>query len=290
MELYRFISFEDFVNLFCNKKDKFINPFSWDDKYEGCLYSWMENEDSLREIVKGMYYNLSPRNYNAISDNFFRLWNSKLFSYAQCWTSTDESDAMWRCYAYDNKAIRIHTSDDKLKAHAHEIFGEDQYRVNFKRVEYDLDTKQDMIDFLIRQIKNSLSPHEPFFHKRKVFEHENEYRLLITDRCAETAVGIASAGVKSKIEKLASVGNDEDIINGLTELIYNSKYEKSEEYNKKALLMPTEDVNSYIKDVMVHPMAKKWFAEIVEDICSSAKVSFKGISQMYKLQVNGNER
>lgn len=40
--LYRYIGFEDFVNLLVNNKDRFVRPVSWDDKYEGYLFSHME--------------------------------------------------------------------------------------------------------------------------------------------------------------------------------------------------------------------------------------------------------
>lgn len=35
-KLYRYIGFEDFVNLLVNNKDRFVRPITWDDKYEGC--------------------------------------------------------------------------------------------------------------------------------------------------------------------------------------------------------------------------------------------------------------
>lgn len=37
--LYRYISFEDFVNLLVNNKERFVRPVSWEDKYEGYLLS-----------------------------------------------------------------------------------------------------------------------------------------------------------------------------------------------------------------------------------------------------------
>ena len=55
--LYRYISFEDFVNLLINNKDRFVRPASWEDKYEGYLFSHMETKEEIREIVKEMYNN-----------------------------------------------------------------------------------------------------------------------------------------------------------------------------------------------------------------------------------------
>ena len=32
-KLFRYISFEDFINLTVNNKDRFVRPTFWDDKY-----------------------------------------------------------------------------------------------------------------------------------------------------------------------------------------------------------------------------------------------------------------
>lgn len=57
-KLYRYIGFEDFVNLLVNNKDRFVRPITWDDKYEEYLFSHMETKDDIREIVTEMYYYL----------------------------------------------------------------------------------------------------------------------------------------------------------------------------------------------------------------------------------------
>ena len=46
--LYRYISFEDFVNLLINNKDRFVRPASWEDKYEGYLFSHIETKEEIR--------------------------------------------------------------------------------------------------------------------------------------------------------------------------------------------------------------------------------------------------
>ena len=45
-KLFRYIGLEDFINLTINNKDRFVRPSSWDDKYEGYLFSHMETERS----------------------------------------------------------------------------------------------------------------------------------------------------------------------------------------------------------------------------------------------------
>ena len=78
-KLFRYIGFEDFINLTINNKDRFVRPSSWDDKYEGYLFSHMETPEDVRQIVSEMYHKLCPRNYYAIPDNYFRMWHSKWF-------------------------------------------------------------------------------------------------------------------------------------------------------------------------------------------------------------------
>ena len=77
-QLYRFISFEDFINLVINNKDRFVQPSVWDDGYEGYLFSSLDSPEDVRHIVSEMYYNLCPRNYFAIPDNYFRMWHSNV--------------------------------------------------------------------------------------------------------------------------------------------------------------------------------------------------------------------
>ena len=49
-KLYRYIGLEDFVNLMVNNKDRFVRPASWEDKYEGYLFSYMETKENVRAI------------------------------------------------------------------------------------------------------------------------------------------------------------------------------------------------------------------------------------------------
>ena len=137
--LYRYIGFEDFVNLFINNKERFVSPVRWDDKNEGFLFSHFENQDDMHNIVSEMYYHLSDKNYKAIIDNYFRMWNSKWSVRAQCWSKHSETDAMWRCYSYENRALRIRTTDEKLLKHVETIYLDKKTtHVYLREVIYDL--------------------------------------------------------------------------------------------------------------------------------------------------------
>lgn len=281
-KLYRYISFEDFVNLLVNCKDRFVHPASWEDKYEGYLFSHMETKDEVREIVTEMYNNLCPKNYYAISDNYFRLWHSKWFAYAQCWSKYAETDAMWRCYSYGNRAIRIRTKMDKLLNHAEKIFPkQDNFKAYLEKVSYDL-KKKNTLEQQIRQMGETRSPYESYFHKRSAFKHEGEYRLLIVNTSLSGAVAMSSYGVKFKIEDQVKNKSDEEIISYLTEKIYEQRFSWNTERDS-IKIEDAGDVSEYIEGVMVHPLAPEWYVKIIEDICIQKNIKFDGQSKIYEL-------
>lgn len=283
-KLFRYIGFEDFINLTINNKDRFVRPSSWDDKYEGYLFSHMETPEDVRQIVSEMYYNLCPRNYYAIPDNYFRMWHSKWFTYAQCWSKHPETDAMWRCYSYGNRAIRIRTKDDKLLLHTKKVFPEEeQFSVYLEKVNYDLN-KKSILEQQISQMKDSLLAHETYFHKRPAFRHEGEYRLLIADNSLYSAEGLSSFGVKFKIEEQVKGKTDEEVIDYLTERICAQRADWDRIGDNHIRIEDAGDISEFLEGVMVHPVAPKWYVDIIEDICQSKKIKFDGQSEIYKLK------
>ena len=283
-KLFRYISFEDFINLTINNKDRFVRPSSWEDKYEGYLFSHMETTEDVHQIVSEMYYNLCPRNYYAIPDNYFRMWHSKWFTYAQCWSKHPETDAMWRCYSYGNRAIRIRTRDDKLLVHTEKIFPDkEQFSVYLGKVSYDLN-KKSVLEQQIRQMKDSLLAHETYFHKRPAFRHEGEYRLLIADNSLYSAEGFSSFGVKFKIEEQVKNKTDEEIIEYVTNKICAQRPDWNRNGDNNVRIEDAGDISEFLEGVMVHPLAPQWYVDIIRDICQSKKIKFDGQSEIYTLK------
>ena len=282
--LYRYISFEDFVNLAINNKERYVRPVSWEDEYEGYLFTHMETPEDVRKIVSEMYYNLCPRNYCAIPDNYFRMWHSKWFTYAQCWTRRAQTDAMWRCYSYDNKAIRIRTRDDKLLSHATKIFPKEKsFSVYLQKVSYDLN-KKSAIERQINQMKDSLLTHETYFHKRQAFSHEGEYRLLVADNSLYDIEKLSSFDVKFKINEYIKNKTDEEIVDYLTNKICAQRADWKIDTIENVRLENAGDLSEFLEGVMVHPLAKQWYVDIVRDICQSKNIKFEGQSTIYKLK------
>lgn len=283
-KLFRYIGFEDFINLTINNKDRFVRPSSWEDKYEGYLFSHMETPEDVHQIVSEMYYNLCPRNYYAIPDNYFRMWHSKWFTYAQCWSKHPETDAMWRCYSYGNRAIRIRTRDDKLWVHTKKIFSDkEQFSVYLGKVSYDLN-KKSVLEQQIMQMKDSLLAHETYFHKRPAFRHEGEYRLLIADNSLYSAEGFSSFGVKFKIEEQVKNKTDEEIIDYVANKICAQRPDWNRIGDNSVRIEDAGDISEFLEGVMVHPLAPQWYVDIIRDICRSKKIKFDGQSEIYALK------
>lgn len=285
--LYRYISFEDFVNLAVNNKDRFVRPCVWDDEYEGYLFSHMESFADVRHIVSEMYYFFCPKNYSAIADNYFKMWHTKWFTYAQCWSEHQETDAMWRCYSYGDKSIRISTREDKLLDHTNKIFsGTGRFNVILKKVSYDLN-RQSIVEQQISQMRDSLSAYEAYFHKRPAFMHEGEYRLLIVDNNIYIRDELSSLSVKFNIEEHIQDKDDEQIIEYLTERICSVRVNKVKDDKKdtdNVIIKDAGNISEFLEGVMVHPKAPTWYVDVVRDICHQKDIPFEGQSQIYALK------
>ena len=110
--------------------------------YDGaqfCPKCGQPNNAASRQHFNQQQYGVQPKEEHSRT---YKMWHSKWFSYAQCWSKHRETDAMWRCYSYGNRAIKIKTSDEKLLAHIRKIFPDPKvFSVHLKKVSYDLNKK-----------------------------------------------------------------------------------------------------------------------------------------------------
>lgn len=133
-------------------------------------------------------------------------------------------------------------------------------------------------------MKDSLLAHETYFHKRPAFRHEGEYRLLIADNSLYSADGLSSFGVKFKIEEQVKGKTDEEIIDYLTERICAQRADWDRIGDNNVRIEDAGDISEFLEGVMVHPVAPKWYVDIIEEICKSKKIKFDGQSEIYKLK------
>lgn len=66
MRLYRIISLETFIDLLHNKRERYVRPATWEDTFEGYLYSKLYDAEERKKIVRDIYYNVCPGNYKEL--------------------------------------------------------------------------------------------------------------------------------------------------------------------------------------------------------------------------------
>lgn len=308
LNLYRYIGFEDFVNLVVLKKDRYNYPANWDDGYEGFLFSNMETEDEIKTLVSKMYYEVCRKNYNAVIDNILKMADYKYITRAQCWTTHAESDAMWRIYSYQNKAVRIKTNYDKLLAHAKELYPNNP--VVLEKIIYDADKVMD-VQSQNDLMRASRKVYETYLHKRPAFSHESEYRILVGPHALfNCATYIRSCKLKEGFDewyhgKKDIHYSDDDIIEKLSSILFS--FLNNHPDKEDVLAMMNEDkkkddkdgndkddknkndkvkinITDFIEGVMVHPKAEDWYVKNIQNFCDEYKLNFEGKSQIYKLK------
>lgn len=107
--LYRFLSFESFVDIVQTNCLTFVKPEMWEDPYESYILKTLKRPGGIEEIKKC----IGEIGIDRLPDLSF-LSEIGTNYYGQCWTQTPESDAFWRIYSFNNKSIRIEINRDDI--------------------------------------------------------------------------------------------------------------------------------------------------------------------------------
>lgn len=165
-KIYRIFSVSRFKELLNTKKLVLVNPEKWDDPFENFFLRANAVESS------GALVSL---------ENIAKSW------YGQCWTFTEDSDALWRIYSLKKDGIRVTTTVRKLFSH---IWNEND---KFKSLNYFIGSvaykdRSEIEDFMSNTTFWDIvlgGQNDGFAKllcmKRNEFKHENEVRLLIHD-------------------------------------------------------------------------------------------------------------
>ncbi|RGO24703.1 DUF2971 domain-containing protein [Dorea sp. OM02-2LB] len=279
MNLYRIISLETFVDLLHNQRERYVRPETWDDNYEGDLFKKIENPWDRRKIIEDIYYNVCPRNYEATIDNLLKLEHGKYFVYGQCWSTSFDSDALWRIYSYNHHAIQIKTTDIRIK---NLLQDNSDILYEIRKVKYDVEPEDNLMHEQVLQLREKRKIYEPFFHKRKAFKHEAEVRVLIDDTQRYQIMEMSSQGANWKIhEKMQEIPEDIDRINEIEKRLSDYMGHWKEKKLDAAWYQPIVCLNKYISGVRVHPMAEEWYVELIKTLCEEKKIKFDGKSNLY---------
>lgn len=215
-KIWRYLDFAKFVSLLkdgvlvFNRSDKYEDPF------EGTLpFVKLQTQEAkiLAERLDTRYH--GDKYYNRIA----RTW-----VYLNCWHLNEhESMAMWKLYGYWDESVCIQSTYQLLDAALPEdvVLGSVKY-----------------IDYGHYQMPPGWV--QPFFHKWKSFDYENEVRAVaanfpISD--GELARQIDSRAELSELEKL-----------------------------NPPVKRITVDLNFLVERIYVSPLAESWFVDLVKDV------------------------
>lgn len=193
----------------------------------------LKNEiDNLNIFKKG---NVS---FNEIQ-NRIEDWNTEFenlvdASFISCWHyNTTESAAMWRLYLKSNEGISIQTDFDLFKnSFSNFVYNVRIGKVRYKDYENDIFyTDYDKIEVNDYRFNLFL----PFIHKRSNYEHEKEYRAIISFQ------------------------------------LENNKQPTETEKKRGGIFVPV-DLKLLIKKIVLAPGSPEWFKELVEDTLKTYKL------------------
>lgn len=161
--IYRIISIDRLYEMFRNRENVLIAPYKWEDPFENFILKSTVQSVSSGEMGKfGFHDDL----------------------YGQCWTLHKASDAMWRIYSPDKRAVRIRTTIDRLARSLSASLGEWAHAQCFiGKVDYL--SEPTLKKFAKSIFANGLDAHGParsLLVKRLAFRHENEVRFLYFEK------------------------------------------------------------------------------------------------------------
>lgn len=146
--LYRILDFSHVVQIFEKGELYFANPSSWDDPYETL---------------------------------FKHSKDHALF--AQCWSHTGTSDAMWRIYSKNGMGVRISTTEEKLKVVMRAATKANGYKYRLKEVSYcsqkDLELRAAKVASNLSKVFAISEVVDMLYLKRLAFNHEGEWRATL---------------------------------------------------------------------------------------------------------------
>lgn len=277
MNLYRIISLETFLDIVLNKRERYVRPATWEDTFEGYLFSKLENQEEKKKIVEYLYYDVCSKDCQKVITNMMHLDHSKKYVYGQCWSELEESDALWRIYSYGNHSIQIQTTDEYLK----ELIQQKNIRGTIRKIEYDMISESDLLKTQMSQLAEAECAYTPFLHKRKAFEHEKEHRILIYNSQYDGVTGFKTyAAMKNYIDDIKGTISDNNLAIDLLMKNIGSMTSKDEVVNN--YYINNIDLNKYIKKITINPLAEEWYVDLIKKLCSTHNLPLCEKSDLYK--------
>ena len=247
--LYRYISFETFVNMVQKNALTFVLPSLWDDSHEDVPF---ERLVSKRDSPVEMAFLIAIHNK----------------TYAQSWSELAESDAMWRIYSYNNRAVRIKVKKNKIdlldNVRAIPVKYSDE-PFNYKSLDEET-------------LFSSLA------YKRTAFCHEKEVRLINAYRYKDeqdvqqhVKAVLVQYEHPERVKIIESLFSDEEFDKKMERLIELLNLGDKRKETKE---ISYAQISDFIDGVMVHPLAPEWYVETVNEYCRINNIPFESKSKL----------
>ena len=277
-KVYRIIGLDGLMSVLINKEERYVRPIDcWEDTFEGYMLHMLDSQDGMQSVLDRLYV-ISGRNQWITIRNLSKLLRSRYACYGQCWSKKPDSDAMWRIYAYDKKAIQLVSSVGKIQ----EMIDNSVWaglEVEIQEVKYDIkDEKEALNKILVPNAKIDTA----YFHKRPAFEHEAEVRILLNDlKKYENVDVFASAAIRSNLKFVdKSKTETEQIREAVTHLVSGKGGYLAVAPNE--IKLKITEMKQYIDGIRIHPQALNWYVDLIRKICKNYRISFLGKSDLYR--------
>lgn len=168
--LYKYISFNRFIEMIELERLYLTNITLWEDPYEG--YPIIT---SFNDQIPNLCIDLMGGNLVSVMQG-----STLKCLYAQSWTyDTEESDAMWRIYSQDKLGVRIAVELKELLFYIKEAVVNrtiEDIIINHYKVKYQENSHAENC-MKIKKGRNIFTDKDICGVKRSAFEHEKEYRI-----------------------------------------------------------------------------------------------------------------
>ena len=183
IRIHRIFPFERFVDLLRANQLTLAKPHRWDDQFENPFNSHILDQSTGRTVHASEF---------------------ETSTFAQCWSTLDESDAMWRIYSPDKRSILVSVNARELLSSATFEFGIGYpfERLYLGKVRYfpEQEIRENLespsvLKALLNSPSYSSAAARTLLVKRDSFAHENEVRLILCRHVSEVPGDFAKLNI-----------------------------------------------------------------------------------------------
>ena len=269
--IYRFMSFESFVDMVQRKALAFMLHDKWEDPYESFILKTMRHKEGRQEILR-ILREMRPK--HAI-ENFKTLLELDPVLFSQSWTECPESDALWRIYSHNRMSIRVQVFTTKTFS----LSQPPEHVIPNNIIYSDSISIESQLKNIIED-KKKIKIEKIFFTKRNAFSHEQEIRLSTLDY---TNFALQTP---FQCEVMKELYDEKEITKKQYETFMNTTHIKKISGLK---YVSYKHIPNFIESLMLHPLAPDWLDETARTFCENNNLNYIGKSKLYQFNYEDSQ-